>query len=152
MMKKYGTYLGIAVIVLLFAALALFRGDMVEYISDSRAAHMSADAKSALSEQLTARFDYRANGQSYTCTFLEFGSTGCSACRQMATVMESVRADYPNRVNVVFVNVTLPENQDMVNYFGIATIPTQVLLDRSGQEYYRHTGYIAAEDLAAHFR
>lgn len=151
-MQKYGTYLGIAVIVLLFAALALFRGDMVEYISDSRAAHMPADAKSALSEQLTARFDYQANGQSYTCTFLEFGSTGCSACRQMAAVMESVRADYPEQVNVVFVNVALPENQDMVNYFGIATIPTQVLLDRSGQEYFRHTGYIAAEDLAAHFR
>ena len=80
-------------------------------------------------------------------TFLEFGAKGCSACKRMETVMSEIRAKYPNRVNVVFLNVMLPENQRLMKYFGVAAIPTQVLLNKEGREFFRHTGYYSTEEL-----
>jgi thioredoxin 1 len=34
-----------------------------------------------------------------------------------------------------------------MKYFGVATIPTQVLLNRNGKEFYRHSGYITPEEI-----
>jgi thioredoxin 1 len=36
----------------------------------------------------------------------------------------------------------------MMKYFGIALIPTQVLLDKNGEEFFRHAGYFSAVELA----
>jgi thioredoxin 1 len=38
-----------------------------------------------------------------------------------------------------------------MKYFGIAAIPTQVLLDQEGQEFFRHTGYLSYNDLVDQF-
>lgn len=151
-MKRYGTHIGLTVMALLFAALLIFRSDLIDFLSENRAARMSGTSRAAVAEQTAQRYNYLQNGQPYTCTFLEFGATGCSACRQMEAVMETIRTRYPNRVQVVFVHVGRKENQDLVDYYGIATIPTQVLLDREGKEYYRHTGYLPADELIPHLR
>jgi thioredoxin 1 len=41
----------------------------------------------------------------------------------------------------------LPENQPLMKYYGIAAIPTQVLLNKEGKEYLRHTEYFSTEKL-----
>ena len=64
--------------------------------------------------------------------------------------MEEISKKNPQTVNVVFLNILKPENQVLMKYFGIATIPTQVLLDNEGNEYFRHTGYYSAEELTIH--
>lgn len=92
-------------------------------------------------------YNYQKNGSKYKITFFEFGATGCSACKRMETVMEEIREKYPQKINVIFLNVLLPESQVMMKYFGIATIPTQVLLDKNGEEFFRHTGYLSEEEL-----
>ncbi|MDZ7738087.1 MAG: thioredoxin family protein [Bacteroidales bacterium] len=66
--------------------------------------------------------------------------------------MDEIGQKYAGKVNVVFVNVLLPENQDLMKYYGIAAIPTQVLLDKKGRDYFRHTGYIPADDLEEEFQ
>jgi hypothetical protein len=38
-----------------------------------------------------------------------------------------------------------------MKYFGIASIPTQVLLNKTGKEFFRHTGYYSAEELVRNF-
>jgi len=43
---------------------------------------------------------------------------------------------------VVFLNILKPENQLLMKYYGIAVIPTQVLLDKEGEEFFRHSGFI----------
>lgn len=151
-MKRYATYIGLAVPALLFGLLVVFRGDLLDYLSANRAARMSEDIRTAVADEISRAYAYSRNGAPYTCTFLEFGATGCSACRQMETVMETIRTRYPDRVQVVFVHVGRKEHQQLVDYFGIATIPTQVLLDRDGKEYYRHTGYLSADELIPHLR
>ncbi len=97
-------------------------------------------------------YNYRNSKEHYQITFLEFGATGCSACRKMEKVMEEVRSKYPSEIKVQFLDVLLPANQDMMKYFGVAAIPTQVLLDVSGKEVFRHTGYFSFNDLVNEFQ
>jgi len=69
----------------------------------------------------------------------------------METVMEEVKNDYPQTIQVVFLNILQMENQTMMKYYGVVAIPTQVLLDKNGEEFFRHTGYISYSDLKQHF-
>ncbi len=92
-------------------------------------------------------YNYSTNGSNYVITFLEFGATNCSACKRMESVMEDIRKKYPAHVNVVFLNILKPENQNLMKLYGIAAIPTQVLLNKNGEEYFRHTGFISTPDL-----
>lgn len=149
-MNRYGNYILFGFIVILFFVLMIFNDRLVLQIAEIRTSLMPEDQKSEVENMLSERFDYNRNGDGYMYTFLEFGSTGRSSCRQMQEVMKEIKASCPS-VNVVFIDVALKENLDISEYFGIAAIPTQVLLDKSGKEYYRHTGFIPAKDLAEHF-
>ena len=115
-------------------------------------AGMETTEKSTVESILSEQYDYSKNEKSYDYTFLEFGSIGCHSYRQMEYVMEEIKQKYSNRVNVVFVNVSRKENKDLVDYFGIVTIPAQVLLDKNGKKYFRHNGYLSADDLSKHFK
>ena len=147
-MNKYKVYIPVALIVLMFFALVYFRNDMVRYISQSKIEQLPATVKDTIVDYITKNYDYSQNGESYKYTFLEFGSTGCHACRQMEGVMDEIKSKYKVKVQVVFVNLQKPENREIGDYYGIATIPTQVLLDRNGKEFFRHNGFYSAEELS----
>lgn len=55
-------------------------------------------------------------------------------------------------MNVIFYNVLKLENQEFMKYYGIAAIPTQVLLDPTGREIFRHTGYYSFDELEQEFK
>ncbi|MFT0319304.1 thioredoxin family protein [Bacteroides thetaiotaomicron] len=151
-MKKYRCYIPVVLILLLFFSLFFFRGNLIRYASRNMTAGMETTEKSTVESTLSEQYDYSKNKKSYDYTFLEFGSIGCHSCRQMEYVMEEIKQKYSNRVNVVFVNVNRKENKDLVDYFGIVTIPAQVLLDKNGKKYFRHNGYLSADDLSKHFK
>lgn len=151
MMKKYRGYISVILIFVLFCSLVLFRDTLIRYASRNMTDRMEQSEKNAVGDSLSALYDYNTNKKSYEYTFLEFGSVGCHSCRQMEDVMETIKQEYGSRVNVVFINVSLKKNRDFVDYFGIATIPTQVLLDKNGKEFFRHSGFLSAEDLSKHF-
>ena len=44
-----------------------------------------------------------------------------------------------------------PQNQQLMKFFGVSAIPTQILLDKTGVEYFRHSGYISFDDLNKQF-
>ena len=150
-MKKYRGYISVVLILVLFCSLVLFRDTLIRYASRNMTDRMEQSEKNAVGDSLSALYDYNTNKKSYEYTFLEFGSVGCHSCRQMEDVMETIKQEYGSRVNVVFVNVSLKKNRDFVDYFGIATIPTQVLLDKNGKEFFRHSGFLSTEDLSKHF-
>lgn len=151
-MKKYRCYIPVVLILLLFCSLLFFRGNLIRYASRNMKAGMETTEKNTVESTLSEQYDYSKNEKSYDYTFLEFGSVGCHSCRQMEYVMEEIKQEYSNRVNVVFVNVSRKENRELVDYFGIVTIPAQVLLDKNGKEYFRHNGYLSADDLSNHFK
>lgn len=98
-------------------------------------------------------YDYRENGdKDLEYTFLEFGAKGCISCRKMERVMEEVKRDFSGRVKVRFLNVSEKEAQEWTKFFGVVVIPTQIVLDRTGREVFRHTGFISAEDLSKVFK
>jgi thioredoxin 1 len=76
---------------------------------------------------------------------LELGSVGCSPCEQMKPVMEKLRTNYKNRLEVLFVDVR--KDGDTGRRFRVFVIPTQVFLDRKGKEFYRHIGYFPYEEI-----
>ncbi|MCX6243426.1 MAG: thioredoxin family protein [Bacteroidetes bacterium] len=149
-LRRFKILMNIAFItlaVLFLVLLFVFRGSMNRYISRAIKQQTSVEAQKSIAQIVDSAFNYRKNGEGFVITFLEFGATGCISCRKMEVVMKEIKEKYPYKVKVKFFNVLLPENQDMMKYFGIATIPTQVLMDSSGKEVFRHTGYFSTEEL-----
>ena len=131
-----------------FIFLFLQKDNLVNYASDlSKDLHKN-DLTIEEKEKIALEFNYTQNSLSFEITFLEFGSTGCVACKKMEKVLKEIQSKYPNRVNVIFHNVTKKESKIYANHFGIVAIPTQVLLDKTGKEIFRHTGYVSTEDLS----
>lgn len=158
-MKKIRTSLLIAA-VCLFGVVTLFAANIKDEDPQvcggkKPVTSMSKEASAAVADSIAAKYNYtnKNNKDSKKCdmTFLEFGSTGCKPCQMMEEVMEGVKAKHP-RVNVVFINVSKKENRALADYFKIENIPTQVLLDKSGKEYFRHIGYFSLEDLQKNFK
>jgi thioredoxin 1 len=140
--------LAILSIVLLF----VFKGSMNSFVSQKMKEQAGQTILKSMSLVVDSAFNYEKNREKYRLTFLEFGATGCISCRMMEKVMNEVKEKYPRKIKVKFFNVLLPENKDMMKYFGIATIPTQVLMNSAGKEVFRHTGYFSTEELENEFK
>ena len=150
-MKEYKTYIPVALIILMFLSLIIFHKDIATYISQSKIEQLSANTKKSISDSIAQKYNYHHNGETYDYTFIEFGSTGCHSCRQMEEVMEKIKTEYKGKVNVVFINFMEPESKRVFEYYGVAPIPTQIILDRKGKEFFRHTGFYPADELSTHF-
>ena len=83
----------------------------------------------------------------YKVTFIELGSTRCIPCQQMQPVMKSVEEKYGRQVKVVFHDVWTEAGAPYGKQYNIEAIPTQVFLDESGKEFFRHVGYFPEEEL-----
>lgn len=137
-------------IVALIVAL-MSKGDINKHLSVMLKEQFQDDIGESTPRMIDSLYNYQANDEVFEITFLEFGAENCSACRKMAKVMAETRKKYGSRVNVVFLNAMLPVNQKLMMYYGIASIPTQILLTSDGVEYFRHSGFISFTDLAKNF-
>lgn len=78
-------------------------------------------------------------------TMVEFGATGCVPCDMMQPILDKLRKDFLEKLNVVFVHVG--EEQILAARYGIRSIPVQVFYDAKGQEVFRHVGFFAEKDV-----
>jgi thioredoxin 1 len=88
-----------------------------------------------------------AGQENYKVTFIELGSVRCIPCRMMQSIMRQVEEKLRGQVRVVFYDVWTEKDAPMAERYRIKVIPTQVFLDASGREYYRHEGYFPYEEL-----
>ena len=123
------------------------KGKLEQYVSGVIKSQNTTGSLDLSERLIDSLYNHQKNESAYQLTFLEFGAKGCVACRKMEFVLDEVRQEYPGKVKVVFLNILKPQNQDLMKYYGIVAIPTQVLLDDTGEEYFRHTGYYSFEDL-----
>ena len=79
-------------------------------------------------------------------TMAEFGATGCIPCDMMQPILDKLRKNYPDKLNVVFAHVR--EKPIMGARFGIRSIPVQVFFDRDGKEVFRHVGFFPEPKVA----
>jgi len=78
---------------------------------------------------------------------VDLGSTTCIPCKMMAPILEDLKTKYVGQMQVEFIDVNV--SADAAKAFGIKLIPTQVFLDASGRELYRHEGFFSREDILA---
>jgi thioredoxin 1 len=151
MKNKYSTIILIALPISLLIFLFLFKGKFEKYVSKVLVSTATTAEIQRMDVRVDSLYNYAENHESYQITLLEFGAIGCVACRKMEYVLEEVRREYPENVNVEFLNILNPENQAMMKHFGVVAIPTQVLLDKNGKEFFRHTGFYSFNDLNQKF-
>ena len=80
-------------------------------------------------------------------TFIELGSVGCIPCDKMQPIMKEIEEEYKGQVEVVFHDVKTTEGEPYKKIFNIRAIPTQVFLDKEGNEYFRHLGFFAKYEI-----
>ncbi|HEX2962015.1 MAG TPA: thioredoxin family protein, partial [Ignavibacteriales bacterium] len=80
-------------------------------------------------------------------TFVELGSVRCIPCKQMQPVMKSVEKKYGRQIKVVFYDVWKEDQKKYSRQYGIKLIPTQVFLDETGKEIFRHEGFFAEKEI-----
>lgn len=85
--------------------------------------------------------------EKYKVTFIELGSVRCIPCQQMQPIMKSIEAKYGKYVKVVFHDVWTEAGAPYAKQYGIEAIPTQIFLDETGKEYFRHVGFFPETEL-----
>lgn len=85
--------------------------------------------------------------QSVLVTFVELGSVRCIPCKMMQPIMKEIEKEYADQVKVVFHDVWTPEGEPFAASYKIRVIPTQVFLDKDGEEYFRHEGFFPKDEL-----
>jgi thioredoxin 1 len=78
---------------------------------------------------------------------LDLGADSCVPCQMMAPILDELREEYRGALDVVFIDVWKPENQQEAVKYGIRAIPTQIFFDPQGNELWRHTGFMSKEDI-----
>jgi thiol-disulfide isomerase/thioredoxin len=72
-------------------------------------------------------------------SLIDFGSTGCRPCDMLAPILETIKAKYAGKMNVLFVHVG--QEQILAARYGISSIPMQFFYDKDGREVFRHVGF-----------
>lgn len=81
---------------------------------------------------------------------VDLGADKCIPCKMMAPLLEELRIEYEGRLVVTFIDVW--KNPAPGRQYGIRAIPTQIFLDPSGKELFRHEGFFSKEDILAKWR
>ncbi|MBP7496561.1 MAG: hypothetical protein KA792_02720 [Bacteroidales bacterium] len=114
----------------------------------SKLAYQNFSPKSTFKiDSLQNQYNYEVKGLKYQYTFLEFGAKGCAGCKYMEPILAEIKKEYPDKINVIFLNLTTTEGLKHSKAFRMLMIPSQVILNRQGKEIFRHTGTIEKEEL-----
>jgi thioredoxin 1 len=146
-MKKFLPLIIVVFFVIFLIIGFLSKNTLNDFISQKMKEQAGAETTLSVKKQIDDKFNYLKNEEIFEFTLLEFGSTGCTVCKQMEPVLEEIGKLEKPKVNVVFLNIMHPENLSMMKYFGISAVPMQILLDRQGKEFYRHYGFIGSDDI-----
>ena len=82
-------------------------------------------------------------------TIIESGAD-CIPCQIMRATLEQLQADCAGRLRVQFVDYDA--GRAVVNRYNVRVPCTQIFLDASGVERFRHTGILSAEEILAKWK
>ncbi|MFB0564095.1 MAG: thioredoxin family protein [Candidatus Aminicenantaceae bacterium] len=81
----------------------------------------------------------------YKVTFIELGADRCIPCRAMQPIMREIAEEFKGQVQVVFYDVW--KDPRPARKYRIQLIPTQVFIDKNGEEFFRHVGFFPKDQL-----
>jgi len=80
-------------------------------------------------------------------TFIELGSKDCIPCKMMQPVMDEIEHEFSQNIKVIFHDVKTKSGTQIGKKYKIRVIPTQIFLDKQGEEFFRHEGFLAKEKI-----
>ena len=89
--------------------------------------------------------DEQLDFSKHKVTFIELGADKCIPCKAMKPVMLEIAQEYKGTIQVVFYDVW--KTPKYAKDYGVKTIPTQVFIDKNGDEIFRHVGFYAKENI-----
>ncbi|MFZ5450071.1 MAG: thioredoxin domain-containing protein [Thermodesulfobacteriota bacterium] len=81
---------------------------------------------------------------------LEFDRKFCPICKASELVILAVKDRYPGQFSVR--KLYMDEDESWFRRYKVAIVPTQVFLDSSGKEVYRHEGVFKQEEMIQKLR
>ena len=81
---------------------------------------------------------------------LDLGSDQCIPCKEMAPILEELKAVYTGKFQVEIVDIR--KDPMIATVYNIQLIPTQIFLDASGKELFRHEGFYSKEDILSKWK
>ncbi|MBM4148869.1 MAG: thioredoxin family protein [Lentisphaerae bacterium] len=78
---------------------------------------------------------------------VDLGADKCQACKMMMPVLDGLKKDHADAFVTEFIDVW--ENPEEAKKYNVRLIPTQVFLDASGGELFRHEGFFGKDDILA---
>lgn len=152
MFRNSKIYFLIVLVVVLLGIGFFSKSKLDRFISQKMQENVPTDIALLVEQKIENEYNYVQNNKDFDFTFLEFSSTDCAECEKMESVLETIRNTDKVKVNVVFMHIMKPENQDLMKYYGVSAVPLQILLNNEGKEFYRHYGFISAEELLIKFK
>ena len=81
---------------------------------------------------------------------LDLGADKCVPCKMMAPILADLKNQYAGRMTVEFIDIW--KDPDAGEKHAVEMIPTQIFFDAEGKELFRHTGFLAKEDILAKWK
>lgn len=78
-------------------------------------------------------------------TIAIFSAASCCGPDKMIPVKEALLKKYDTKINIVYIEPR--KEQILAARYGIRSIPTQILYDGTGKEFFRHSGFFSEEDI-----
>lgn len=76
---------------------------------------------------------------------IDLGADKCIPCKMMAPILEQLKEEYEGTFEIDFIDVW--KKPEAGRPWRIRVIPTQIFLDGSGKELFRHEGFFSKEDI-----
>ena len=128
----------------LFILLASFLILSVHARVDSAERLESSNQKDT-SESLIVTGTSNLDFSEFKVTFIELGADRCIPCKAMQPVMLEIAKEYKGQIQVIFYDVW--KNPKPAKKYGIKMIPTQIFIDKNGDEIFRHVGFYPKEEI-----
>lgn len=77
---------------------------------------------------------------------VDFYAHWCGPCKAMHPVLNNVQEQLSSLVDVVRIDVDLPENSVLADHFRIHSVPTLILF-REGRQLWRNSGVMSVQEL-----
>jgi thioredoxin 1 len=81
---------------------------------------------------------------------VDLGASACLPCIMMAPSLEELKKEYAGRLQVEFIDTW--QNPGAKTQYDYVFCPTQVFIDASGKELFRHLGYYSKKDILAKWK
>jgi len=130
----------VAITLLIFIFGALFCAQS----SKEQANKLKSEEKAKSEENLIVS-SKQLDFSKHKVTFIELGADRCIPCKAMQPIMHEIAQEYKGTIQVVFYDVW--KTPKYAKDYGVQMIPTQVFIDKNGDEIFRHVGFYAKDEI-----